>query len=80
MMPVWKYRNIGEMPDVWKLHKKVAVGRRARAILRMGVIAGPLGIPRGVHKFHSIEELGADRRRYERDRVARIRTKRAQKR
>lgn len=45
----------------------------------MAGIAGPLGLPRGVRKFRSIEELDADRRRYEIARVDRIRAKRATK-
>lgn len=74
-MPVWKYKSIGDMPDVWKLHADIPVGRRARAILSMSVIAGPLEIPRGVRKFRSIEELSADRRKYEQERIDRVRNK-----
>jgi hypothetical protein len=79
MMPVWKYRGIEDMPDVWKLHRDVPVGRRARAILSMAVLSGPLDLPRGVQKFRSFEDLAADRSRYEQERVSRIRAKRAQK-
>jgi hypothetical protein len=76
-MPVWKYRSIEEMPDAWTVRRDLPLGRRIRAVLGVIRIAGPLGIPRGVKKFHSIEELFADRRRYESARIARIRAKNA---
>jgi hypothetical protein len=75
MMPVWKYRSIEDMPDVWQLHRDVAVGRRARAILSAGTLAGSLRIPRGVRKFRSLDELHAERLRYEQERIARLRQK-----
>ena len=78
-MPVWKYRSIEDMPDVWELHRDVPVGRRARAILGMAVISAPLNMPRGVRKFRSLDELVADRRRYEQERIAGTRAKTAPK-
>jgi hypothetical protein len=72
-MPVWKYRSIEEMPEPSAMSQDVPLGRRIRALLSMGDLAGPLDIPRGVTKFHSIEELQADRQKYEQKRIARIR-------
>lgn len=74
-MPVWKYRSIEDMPEAWTVNRHMPLGRRSRAMLSMGPIAGPLGIPRGVFKFRSIEELAEDRLRYERMRIARIRAR-----
>jgi hypothetical protein len=74
-MPVWKYRSIEEMPPAWSVNRHIPLGRRIRAILSMGPIAGPLEMPRGVKKFRSIEELSADRRRYEQERIARLRAR-----
>lgn len=71
-MPVWKYRSVEEMPEAWQMNRHKPLGRRIRAILSMGVIAGPLQIPRGVAKFRSIDELSADRYKYESARIARI--------
>lgn len=78
-MPVWKYRSIEEMPEAWVMNRNVPVGRRVRAMMRMGNYAGPLEMPRGVHKFRSIEELQADRRKYERERIQRIRARNERK-
>lgn len=78
-MPVWKYRSIEEMPEAWVMNRHVPIGRRIRALMKLGNYAGPLEMPRGVHKFRSIEELQADRRKYERARIARIRARNERK-
>lgn len=78
-MPVWKYRSIEEMPDAGEMNRDVPVGQRLRALMSMGRFVEPLDIPRGVTKFHSIEELQADRDRYERQRIERIRARNAAK-
>jgi len=72
-MPVWKYRSIEETPEVRTVKRDRPLGARIRAVLSLAPIAGPLGMPRGVHKFRSIDDLHADRRKYERQRIARIR-------
>jgi len=74
-VPVWKYRSIEEMPEAWVMNRHVPLGRRIRALMNLRDYAGPLGMPRGVHKFRSIEELQADRRKYERARIERIRAR-----
>ena len=74
-MPVWKYRSIEEMPEAWVMNRNVPLGRRIRAMMSLGHYAGPLNMPRGVKKFRSIEELQADRHKYEQERIARIRAK-----
>lgn len=74
-MPVWKYRSIEEMPEAWVMNRGVPLERRIRAMMSFGDYAGPLIMPRGVQKFHTIEELQADRRKYEQERIARIRAK-----
>ena len=76
-MPVWKYRRVEDMPEAWAMKRDVPLGRRIRAVLSLGPIAGPLRMPRGVAKFRSIEEANADRDRWEQERVDRIRAERA---
>lgn len=78
-MPVWKYRSIEEMPESWVQNADVPLGRRIRSMMRIGNYAGALGIPRGVMKFHSLDELCADRQRYEQERIARIRVRNERK-
>ena len=39
----------------------------------------PLGGARGIHKYRTIEEMQADRERWEDERIARIRAERLQK-
>lgn len=60
------------MPEAWMMNRGVPLGRRLRALMRLRNYAGPLEMPRGVHKFRSMEELQADRHKYERERIARI--------
>jgi hypothetical protein len=78
-MPVWKYRRIEDMPEVWKMKRGTPLGPRIRAVLSLSRIAPSLEIPRGVTRFHSFEELAADRRKYESARIARIRALRERK-
>lgn len=78
-MPVWKYRRIEDMPEAWEAKAGSPVGPRIRAILSLGVIAGPLRVPRGVTKYRSLEEAAADRDRWEQERVNRIRAARKRK-
>lgn len=78
-MPVWKYRSIEEMPEAWEMNRHVPLGRRIRGLMSMGELIEPLGIPRGVKKFRSIEEMQADRQKYEQERIARIRARNAAK-
>jgi hypothetical protein len=78
-MPVWKYRSAEEMPEAWTMNRHVPLGRRIRAVMSLAKISGPLNMPRGVQKFHSIEEMADDRRKYESARIARIRAKNAPK-
>jgi hypothetical protein len=73
-MPVYKYRRIEDMPEAWE-HFGDRNRGRLRFVLRTAGFAGPLGLPRGVAKFRSIEELSADRERYEDARIADIRTR-----
>jgi hypothetical protein len=75
-VPIWKYKSIEDMPEAWAMNRHVPVGTRIRAMMTLGNYAGPLGIPSGVAKFRSIEELQADRQRYEQERIARLRAAR----
>lgn len=72
-MPVWKYRNVEDMPEAWAMNADKPLGRRIRSLLRLPNFAGPLEMPRGVRKYRSIEEMNADRDHYENARIARIR-------
>ena len=78
-MPVWKYRSIEEMPDAGTVNRHVPLGRRIRALMSMGNFAGPLNMPRGVVKFRTIEEMQADRQKYEQQRIERLRAERQRK-
>lgn len=79
-MPVHKYRSIEDMPDLWVAPGDPSIGRRMRRLWRMAsAFAGPLGIPRGVQKFHSLDEMAEDRHRYEEERIARIAARNAHK-
>ncbi|MDP9192489.1 MAG: hypothetical protein M3P06_12385 [Acidobacteriota bacterium] len=63
------------MPEAWMMNRDVPLERRLRAMMSLGDYAGPLNMPRGVSKFRSIEDLQADRRKYEQQRIAHIRAK-----
>lgn len=63
------------MPEAWVMNRHVPLGRRLRSLMTLHPYAGPLEMPRGVRKFRSIEELQADRRRYEGLRIERLRKK-----
>lgn len=78
-MPVYKYRSVEDMPsERWLKLGDPAIGDRLRFVSRMAIAAtAPLGVPRGVHKFRSIEEMDAARDRWEQERVDRIRAERA---
>lgn len=78
-MPVWKFKRIEDMPEAWEQNADKPLGRRIRSMMRIGNYAGPLNIPRGVHKFRSFEELAAHRERYEQERVDRIRARNERK-
>ena len=75
-MPVYKYRRIEDMPPAWKHFGDRNRGGRLRYVLSTARFAGPLGVPRGVTKFRSVEDLSADREKYERARIALIRERR----
>lgn len=83
-MPVHKYRSVEEMPDVALLHDAgdPAIPPRIRYLWRLAeALLAPVGtcIPRGVHKFRTIEEANAHREQYESIRVDRLRAARARK-
>ncbi|MEO8383386.1 MAG: hypothetical protein ABI779_27265 [Acidobacteriota bacterium] len=78
-MPVWKYKRVEDMPEAWAMKGDVPLGRRIRAVLSLGPIAGPLRMPRGVRKYRSIEEANADRDHWEQERVDRIQAEHARK-
>lgn len=77
-MPVFKYRRVEDMPsERWLEPGDPAIVRGLRLMCRMGVaLAGPLPIPRGVHKYRSGDELYADKERWETIRIQRIRAAR----
>ncbi|MGN6182507.1 MAG: hypothetical protein ACTHQM_02505 [Thermoanaerobaculia bacterium] len=76
-MPVWRYRRIEDMPEAWEMKDaRVPLGGRIRAVLSLTRGIPPLNVPRGVRKFRSIEELNADRDRWEQERVDQIRESR----
>jgi hypothetical protein len=77
-MPVLKYRSVEDMPsERWLEPGDPAIVSNLRLVCRMGVaLAGPLQIPRGVHRYRSGDELYADKDRWETVRVQSIRAAR----
>ncbi len=74
-MPVYKYRRIEDMPgDRWFTPGDPAIVKSIRHVWSLACLIGPTGIPRGVHKYRSIEEMSADREVWEDARIQRIRT------
>jgi hypothetical protein len=80
-MPVFKYRKIEDMPsERWHEPSDRRIVNGLRLMTRLGTaLATPLRIPKGVHKYRSIEELSADRDHWEQERVNRIRAPRGSK-
>lgn len=74
-MPVFKYRRIEDMPEPWEHFGNSRRAGRLRAVLGMARLAPPLGMPRGVTKFRSFEELAADRERFDDARIQVIRAR-----
>ena len=77
-MPVRKFRTIEEMNEYdrqrWRNADDAARAGRLFAIYKlMGTLGPALNLPKGVHKFHSFEEMRAFRKRFEDERIARIR-------
>lgn len=77
-MPVRKFRSIEEMKAVskWLPAGDPAIGRRFRHLCAFVSALPPMGAPRGVRKYRSIEEAHADRERWEQSRIERIRADR----
>lgn len=78
-MAVYKYRRIDDMPEAWEHFGDHNRAGRLRAVLSWVRVAGSLRIPRGVAKFRSVDELAADRERYEQERIDRLRAERLRK-
>lgn len=77
-MPVTKFRTIEEMNahdrSRWLDSGDPRLMKRIEAIEQMsGGLIPPLNIPKGVHKFRSIEELNAFKDRYVDERIALLR-------
>jgi hypothetical protein len=73
-MPVYKYRRIEDMPgDRWLTPGDPAIVRLISHVWGLAALIGPTGIPSGVHKYRSIEEMSADREAWEDRRIQRIR-------
>lgn len=78
-MPVWKYKSVEDMPEAWTMNRDVSLARRIHALMSLAPISGSLNLPRGVRKYRSIEEMKADRDRYEQARIERLRAERQPK-
>ena len=80
-MSVRKFRSIEEMKAQprWLETGNPSIPRRIRYLWELATAFGPLGIPRGVRKYRSIEEANADRDRWESERIERIRAERLKK-
>lgn len=78
-MPVWKFRTMEEAERaLWTTSSDPALPRRIRAHWRRS-LAAPLGGPRGVLLYRSVEDAQADRDRWEAARIDRIRAARETK-
>jgi hypothetical protein len=73
-MPVHKFRRIEDMPgDRWLTPGDPAIVQSIRHVWSLAALIGSTGIPSGVHKYRSIEEMSADRDAWEDRRVERLR-------
>lgn len=77
-MPVWKFRSFEEAERArWLPTADARLARRLRSLWRTSwEMAGRFSLPRGVFKFHSIEEANAHREAWENERITRIRHQR----
>jgi hypothetical protein len=65
-MPVRKFRDVSEMEDtLWYDRTDPELQRAIARVWSFSARICPLQFPRGVHKYHSIEEANADRDRWE---------------
>jgi hypothetical protein len=79
-MPVYKFRRIEDMPgDRWLTPGDPAIVQSIRHVWGLASLVGPTGIPSGVHKYRSIEEMSADREVWEDRRIQRLRETRRSK-
>jgi hypothetical protein len=77
-MPVRKYRSIEDMNRDWRWDRPgdPVITQKIRGLWEFSEAAvQPVGlcIPRGVRKYHSVEEANADRDRWEQERIDRLR-------
>ncbi len=82
-MPIRKYRSIEEMnrEPRWLPTGDPSIVQKIRYLWRFSErLLHPVGtcLPRGVRKYRSIEEANADRERWEKERVDRLRAERNQ--
>lgn len=77
-MPVTKYRDLDAAArDLWRDPADPSLLRRAASLLGLAhALAAPLLMPRGVTRYRSLDEANADRLRWERERVRRLREQR----
>jgi hypothetical protein len=80
-MAIRKHRNLEEMnrDDRWLSGGNPSIAQKIRYLWHFSeVLLRPVGtcIPRGVRKYRSIDEANADRDRWEKERVDRIRIER----
>lgn len=77
-MPVRKFRSVEAMKSAtqWLPAGDPAIGPRFRYLCALVSAAMPIGARPGVRKYRSVEEADADRERWEREQVERIRSDR----
>jgi hypothetical protein len=82
-MPVRKFRSIEEKNAADDERRRSIDPRLAENVdplwKEWGKLLPPLDIPKGVHKFRSIEEMSAFREKYENERAERLRAERLKK-
>jgi hypothetical protein len=82
-MPVRKFRTVEEMnaadSELWLPCEHPTLASRIRQHWATWSRLVPFGVPRGVHKYRSMQEAEADRETWEGARIQRIRDQRLKK-
>lgn len=82
-MPVYKYRTLDAWQEskasLWLDCEDPRLAQRIQSHWARWSALVPIGAPRGVFKYRSMEEASAARERWEQERVDRIRAERLRK-
>jgi len=80
-MPVWRFKDLdAARRALWVPADRTDLAARIRSLWALSTRLTPRGIPRGVRKFRGMAEANAERERWTRERVERLRVLRARER